>query len=348
MTILANGRVGIGTTSPVQAVDVRGAGSGTQAIRLGYNTGNAMRSDWSVGASSASINAYDDSTSTYKTLSIQGLPLQLYSGGTFAALIDANANMVIGRTSVLDGSGGFVTAGATVLDIANPTSSTGSTQYPVLQLSFNRPSGTAIGNAGGLITFTNSAIAGTDKRLAQIAIVTGPSYTSGQLIFYTTNAGVISESGRFRHDNVMVLQGGLNFAGNTANLSYYDEGTFTPSYSAGGTGVTQSNQKGFWTRVGNRVDCWYSLNITAKGTGTGTVIISGFPFAANTNSFASGVVYFTGAAVNISSMVAWMNQGAATMTPYAVVSGTTTTFNPLAGSQMNAAHSYAGYVCYFI
>jgi hypothetical protein len=270
------------------------------------------------------------------------------NGFFLPALLSVMGDIVVGRTTVLDGSGLFVTHGSTILEIANTTSATNSTQYPVLELTANRPSGTPIGTAVSFVAFTNSAMTGTEKRLALIGCVTGPSNLYGQLLFYTTNNSVLSEAGRFRNDNVFQLQAGVNFAGNTANLSYYDEGTWTPSYSAGGTGVTQSNQKGFWTRVGNRVDCWYSLSVTAKGTGTGTVIISGFPFAANTNSFASGAVYFGGAAVNISSMVAWMNQGAATMTPYAVVSGTTTTMNPLAGSQMGAAHSYAGYVCYFI
>lgn len=87
---------------------------------------------------------------------------------------------------------------------------------------------------------------------------------------------------------------------NTGNL-IYDEGTFTPALKFGGAavGMTYSQQTGKYTRVGNKVTCLIDITLTAKGSSTGAVSITGLPFTANAsaNSVCAmkvNVVTFTG------------------------------------------------------
>ena len=79
---------------------------------------------------------------------------------------------------------------------------------------------------------------------------------------------------------------GIQFNGDTAAanaLDDYEEGTWTPTIDIGGltTGITYSQQKGVYTKVGDvvTVGCWILLS--NKGSATGTVRIDGLPFAAN-------------------------------------------------------------------
>ena len=67
----------------------------------------------------------------------------------------------------------------------------------------------------------------------------------------------------------------INF-GQTA-LSYYGEGTWTPSL---GGSATYTTQTGIYTRVGRLINCQCDLNVNAIGTGS-TSTISGLPFTVN-------------------------------------------------------------------
>jgi hypothetical protein len=67
----------------------------------------------------------------------------------------------------------------------------------------------------------------------------------------------------------------INF-GQTA-LSYYGEGTWTPSL---GGNTTYTTQTGIYTRVGRLINCQAELNINAIGTGS-TSTVTGLPFTVN-------------------------------------------------------------------
>ena len=57
--------------------------------------------------------------------------------------------------------------------------------------------------------------------------------------------------------------------------------SWTPGIAFGGAsvGVTYSLQSGSYVRVGDLVTCFFRLTLTSKGTSTGTVTITGLPFA---------------------------------------------------------------------
>ena len=67
-------------------------------------------------------------------------------------------------------------------------------------------------------------------------------------------------------------------------LDDYEEGTFTPTFTAGTppTGVTYSTQLGYYTKIGNQVDFYLRIVLTSKGSGgAGNATLAGLPFSAN-------------------------------------------------------------------
>jgi hypothetical protein len=77
-----------------------------------------------------------------------------------------------------------------------------------------------------------------------------------------------------------VYADGLTFDDGSNVLSHYSTGTWTPvlTFGGGSTGLTYNTNINKYTRVGNMVQVNCALVITAKGTSTGNISISGLPF----------------------------------------------------------------------
>lgn len=71
-----------------------------------------------------------------------------------------------------------------------------------------------------------------------------------------------------------------NSSSDVNTLDDYEEGTWTPTFSAGGssTGVTYSNQAGHYIKIGKMVWAYGLVVLTNNGTGSGTARIEGLPF----------------------------------------------------------------------
>lgn len=69
----------------------------------------------------------------------------------------------------------------------------------------------------------------------------------------------------------------------------YETGTWTPTMTFGGgsTGMTYSNQEGYYTRIGNTVYISCGLVLSAKGSSTGAAKITGLPFTGRNVTLAS-------------------------------------------------------------
>jgi hypothetical protein len=169
MRINSSGFVGIGTTSPAYALDVRGAnptvrvsrsGTAGQVVSLLFEDGNAT-----LGAGSTTRIASDAGAMSFSTGGTSGSD----SGGTERARIDASGQFLVGTTSN-PGGGTSVAAfsGADVLNVNNTAAGTGS----VTSVYFKRNATTV-----GSITVTGSATAyvtSSDYRLKEnIAPMTG-------------------------------------------------------------------------------------------------------------------------------------------------------------------------------
>jgi hypothetical protein len=115
--------------------------------------------------------------------------------------------------------------------------------------------------------------------------------------------------------------GGIQFNGDTAAanaLDDYEEGTWTIGVSFGGAsvGVTYLNNSGTYTKVGRKVTVIGLMELSNKGSSTGSAFITGLPF-----TVASGVSFFSSPSLGnirnitfLNVMNAYTNQGATTIT----------------------------------
>jgi hypothetical protein len=149
----------------------------------------------------------------------------------------------------------------------------------------------SIGNKGANIFMTNNSSNNTGFKINPNAIT--PSTSTGT---DRDNAIDLGASGASYKD--LYLGGGLYVGGTgTANkLDDYEEGTWTPTYVAGGTNftsVTYESQVGKYTKIGDTVilTVKISTNAITKGSASGDVYISGLPFTSN-EMYSNGTVLY--------------------------------------------------------
>lgn len=99
---------------------------------------------------------------------------------------------------------------------------------------------------------------------------------------------------------------GIEFSANTAAagmtselLDWYEEGTFTPSFSGtttGFTSITFTRQNGYYTRIGNLV--YVSLDVAVSaltaGSPSGDLVITGLPFTVTNSVFNAATIATAG------------------------------------------------------
>lgn len=110
-------------------------------------------------------------------------------------------------------------------------------------------------------------------------------------------------------------------------LDDYEEGTFTPSMTFGGssTGVTYANQLGNYTKIGNRTYVDVLFDLTNNGSGVGDAVITGLPFTES--GLGSGVAW--GNLYNVSATIicpmGYVSFGTSTIALYNFTGGGTVT-----------------------
>ena len=175
---------------------------------------------------------------------------------------------------------------------------------------------------------------GTDLALAaeirvEVDGVPGSNDMPGRILLRTTPDGSQAPVDAVKIDsaqNVTVSAGnlvigtsgkGIDFSADTSAagmtselLDDYEEGTWTPVItSSTGTITTVGAVSGFYTKVGRQVTVWASVAITNNGTGAGSILFSGLPFAS------VNTIRNTGAGWNQNSakmLSAYVNQGVST------------------------------------
>lgn len=97
------------------------------------------------------------------------------------------------------------------------------------------------------------------------------------------------------YNGQLVFPATQNPSANANTLDDYEEGSWTPSLSFGGSasGVTYSVQTGRYTKIGRLVTVEVRITLTSNGTGTGGATITGCPFTEAVANV-SGVVDPTG------------------------------------------------------
>lgn len=174
------------------------------------------------------------------------------------------------------------------------TSTEGGTQGPWLTLYHNSPD-VADADINGVICFAGKDESGNAQEYAAIYSViddaTGGTEDS-HIVVATQNGGATS--------NMFLSPGGIRFPGtqisssNANQLDDYEEGTWTPGMTFGGsaTGVTFSTQNGTYTKVGRNIFFRGYVVLTSNGSGTGSAVVTGLPFTAvGTSGYSPGQCY---------------------------------------------------------
>jgi hypothetical protein len=306
MRIDSSGRVGIGTDSPQQVLQIsQGAGGGTTVLRIeNTETGidpaqvaNAIEfytNDASAGGtgvtgkiSHVAINA----GTTY------ALAFSSYNGTTLseAMRIDSNGNLLVGKTAtdistvghqfLSDGQGDYAahTSDGTRALLLNRKTSDG-------EIVDFRKDGTSVGSIG-----TNSAV----MYLGSDDVGLRFDATSNALSPWNTTTAALNDAGidlgrttgRFKN---LYLSGGVYLGGTGAAnlLDDYEEGTWTATVADASTGGnTSSTYTGRYRKVGTLVTVFCSMtNIDTTGlTAANVLYVQGLPFTSNANNQTVGV-----------------------------------------------------------
>jgi hypothetical protein len=107
------------------------------------------------------------------------------------------------------------------------------------------------------------------------------------------------------------------FSTDVQTLDDYEEGTFTPGLTFGGTPVTTYGAAlaGKYTKIGKTVRFTVNIPVSVKGAGSGVALVTGLPFtAANTNADYTPVSLHVNGAVFSGFLQGHVNQNATTIT----------------------------------
>ena len=286
------GYLGIGVTNPYTTFHVN---SDTLNEVARFESGDAT----------AYISLQDNTTSNdLHGIGATGDVLQLFSNNAERVRIDSSGNLLVGKTSVDT----FTTVGHELHEDGLLVSTRDSGNVAVLNRETNdgsilqfRKDNTTVGSIGATSDDLYVGTGDTTLRFFDSGNAILPRGTGG-----AANDGVIDLGNSTNRFKDLYLSGGAYLGGTAAanHLDDYEEGTFTPAFSATGLSVTYDQQAGKYTKVGNIVHFLIQLG-TDAATGTSaseTLTIAGLPFSAGgqNSSGSLGFVYST--AVDISNM----------------------------------------------
>jgi hypothetical protein len=253
--------------------------------------------------------------------------LPIVQGGTTDQV--SVANLTAGRAVTMSGLGVGVAAPASGISVAGTTAFTwsgGGTSSGLVTIGTQGTSGGSlfVNTASASSSFASGlAVDGTYPggvgvsviNLKAVGVQSGGGYGS-DLAFHTAAGATLTEQMRISSaGNITASTGnlvigtaakGIDFSANGGDvLSQYDEGSWTVRLfdSAGGGNQSATTVTGYYTRVGNLVQCsfWGLNNISTAGMTAGNGLFIELPFTASatgsgTGSFASENITFNGRA----------------------------------------------------
>jgi hypothetical protein len=296
MRIDSSGRVGIGATSPNYELQVNDPSGTVSVVQLTNTTTGAGAGDGLLMYITGNDTIISNEEDGYMRFQTNGLE---------RIRIDSSGRVLHGVTASVDVAS---TASAqTQIHSTNSTLQLAIAGYgnnsggAIFALGHSRSVG--VGDASGQLsnndeigTIRFAASDGTDMEntaASIIGIVDGnvsSNSTPGAIIFHTNNGSSHAEKLRIR------AAGGITFNGDTAAanaLDDYEEGTFTPTVSAGTTNTQTFDQNGRYTKIGRMVYVQFLLQYSGAGT-SAHMQFSGLPFtSANNTSRGGGTVLWT-------------------------------------------------------
>ena len=201
------------------------------------------------------------------------------------------------------------------------------------------------GGWGVLPYVANSTVVDNNAGQTRIFATGANASTYGTVLLYagTTN-GSATLLGTVGKDLTFALQGatqssgtGIAFpatqsASSDANtLDDYEEGTWTPAFAFGGgtTGITYAWQVGRYTRVGRIVTLQCYCNVSNKGSSSGAVTLTGFPFnsSSGSNNYCAVSIWGNSMTGLSGSQMAYIPPGQSFMYMYYSATGSVTAIN---------------------
>jgi len=272
-----NNRVGIGTSSPTKPLTVF-TSAATDSARFTDNTNSELFIKHS------SVNLLTLATGSTSQ------PMAFGQGSTEHMRIDTSGNLLVGKTSTgLANQGaefsstGQVkgTAPNQVVGYFNRTSSDGS----ILEF---RKDNTTVGSIG-VKDGTNAYIGSGASGFAFAS--SGPTITPYNTTANNYTDNTVDLGNSFNRFKDLYLSGGVYLGGIAAAnyLDDYEEGTWTPVIDSNAfSSITYSRQFGTYTKVGNLVTAYITLQFSGTSVG-GNFRINGLPFATANDNTAKGM-----------------------------------------------------------
>lgn len=151
----------------------------------------------------------------------------------------------------------------------------------ILSLILSSPTGILRNIDNGVLQLSGGATAGTGANIE----LYGPTH-AGQPnnAFYDANTHTFRDAAGAAL--VTLTARGMAFpatqipAAGANVLDDYEEGTWTPVLSFGGlsTGITYTTQLGNYVKIGRNVLLEFEINLSSRGSATGSALLSGLPF----------------------------------------------------------------------
>ena len=277
-TFDSSGNVGIGTSSPTDALVVEGNVASPHRIKVSNaNASGKAALNFTQGTTVKSWLEFDNATGIFDVWQYTNNDLRFGTNNTERMRIDSSGNLLVGKTSA-----NYTIAGAQ-MESNGVIGATVNNNQPMFA---NRLS--SDGSIFGFYkdgTTVGSIQSGIGGRLALGHNDTGLYFADDldAIVPWNVTANAVRDSAidlgssgtNFRFKD-LYLSGGVYLGGTGAanKLDDYEEGTWTPTL---GGGATATNMSGKYTKVGNLVTA-YLIFENSTISGTPDYIVSGLPF----------------------------------------------------------------------
>jgi hypothetical protein len=270
LTIDASQNVGIGTASPSSRLHVTSSAAGSYSAII-YNTSATGQGLTVRGGSTSSQDAFN---------------VQTYDGNTSLLSVQAGGNVGIGTASPTEKLtvNGNIKLGTSGTNWIYGPSTTGRSIY-------------SNSDSSAYIVAYGSAYGSSLDSVLQLT-----AGTSSTAMLNATGSFSLAGATRTANGTGITFPAAQSASTNANTLDDYEEGTWTPAYGATFSSITYGASFGAYTKIGNLVTVWGSINVTAVSGGSGALTITGLPFTVGANSDETGgpvglCLAFTNAAV---------------------------------------------------